>query len=189
MVTAGGITGVVERLSIRSLGLRDLQGVYHIVPFSSVEMDRIVNDRQVAGPNFATVIDDGSALSISARSIVPGAGAEGARDLIATLDLAGGGRIDLSAAQGTLGTDEGQARLSGGVALRSADGYRLEGAAFDIDRGAKARVVSDGPVTGTGPPGTIEAGGMTLARTGDDYVLNFTDGVKLVYLPPEVDGE
>jgi small conductance mechanosensitive channel len=37
VVTAGGITGVVERLSIRSLGLRDLHGVYHIVPFSSVE--------------------------------------------------------------------------------------------------------------------------------------------------------
>ena len=37
VVTAGGITGVVERLSIRSLGLRDLQGVYHIVPFSSVD--------------------------------------------------------------------------------------------------------------------------------------------------------
>ncbi|WP_051564654.1 mechanosensitive ion channel domain-containing protein [Desulfovermiculus halophilus] len=36
VVTAGGITGVAERLSIRSVGLRDLSGTYHIVPFSSV---------------------------------------------------------------------------------------------------------------------------------------------------------
>jgi small conductance mechanosensitive channel len=37
VVTAGGITGVAERLSIRSVGLRDLSGVYHLIPFSSVD--------------------------------------------------------------------------------------------------------------------------------------------------------
>lgn len=35
-VTAGGITGTVENLTIRSVGMRDLSGTYHIVPFSSV---------------------------------------------------------------------------------------------------------------------------------------------------------
>ncbi len=38
IVTAGGTTGVVERMTIRSLGLRDLSGTYHLVPFSSVDM-------------------------------------------------------------------------------------------------------------------------------------------------------
>ncbi|MBW5800103.1 mechanosensitive ion channel domain-containing protein [Halomonas elongata] len=37
VVTLGGITGTAERLSIRSVGLRDLSGTYHIVPFSSVD--------------------------------------------------------------------------------------------------------------------------------------------------------
>ncbi|MDZ7748389.1 MAG: mechanosensitive ion channel [Halofilum sp. (in: g-proteobacteria)] len=36
-VTAGGISGTAERLSIRSVGLRDLEGTFHIVPFSSVD--------------------------------------------------------------------------------------------------------------------------------------------------------
>jgi small conductance mechanosensitive channel len=36
-VTAGGISGTAERLSIRSVGLRDLEGTMHIVPFSSVD--------------------------------------------------------------------------------------------------------------------------------------------------------
>src|SRR3546814_11436324 len=36
VVTAGGITGTVERLTIRSVGIRDLSGVYHLVPFRSV---------------------------------------------------------------------------------------------------------------------------------------------------------
>ena len=38
IVTAGGTTGTVERLTIRSVSLRDLSGVFHIVPFSSVDM-------------------------------------------------------------------------------------------------------------------------------------------------------
>lgn len=37
VVGAGGITGVVERLTLRSVSLRDLSGVYHIIPFSSVD--------------------------------------------------------------------------------------------------------------------------------------------------------
>lgn len=37
VVTAGGITGVAEKLSIRSVSLRDLSGVYHLIPFSSVD--------------------------------------------------------------------------------------------------------------------------------------------------------
>jgi small conductance mechanosensitive channel len=37
VVTAGGITGVVEKLTIRSVGLRDVSGTFHVVPFSSVD--------------------------------------------------------------------------------------------------------------------------------------------------------
>lgn len=37
VVSAGGISGVVERLSIRSVSLRSLDGTLHIVPFSSVD--------------------------------------------------------------------------------------------------------------------------------------------------------
>jgi small conductance mechanosensitive channel len=37
VVTAAGITGVAEKLTIRSLSLRDLSGTYHLIPFSSVE--------------------------------------------------------------------------------------------------------------------------------------------------------
>jgi small-conductance mechanosensitive channel len=36
VVSAGGITGSVERLSVRSVSLRDLSGIFHIIPFSSV---------------------------------------------------------------------------------------------------------------------------------------------------------
>ncbi|WP_421622084.1 mechanosensitive ion channel domain-containing protein [Alkalilimnicola ehrlichii] len=37
VVTAAGITGTAETLTIRSVGIRDLSGTFHIVPFSSVD--------------------------------------------------------------------------------------------------------------------------------------------------------
>lgn len=38
VITVSGITGGVERLSVRSVSLRDAHGVFHIIPFSSVDM-------------------------------------------------------------------------------------------------------------------------------------------------------
>ncbi|WP_210115096.1 mechanosensitive ion channel domain-containing protein [Roseovarius aestuariivivens] len=38
VVTVGGTTGTVEKLTVRSVSLRDVQGTYHIIPFSSVDM-------------------------------------------------------------------------------------------------------------------------------------------------------
>jgi moderate conductance mechanosensitive channel len=37
VVTAGPITGVVEKLTIRSVSLRDVNGRYHMIPFSGVD--------------------------------------------------------------------------------------------------------------------------------------------------------
>lgn len=37
VVAVGGISGSVERLTIRSVSLRDVEGSYHIIPFSSVD--------------------------------------------------------------------------------------------------------------------------------------------------------
>ncbi len=38
VVTVGGTTGTIERLTVRSVSLRDLDGVFHIIPFSSIDM-------------------------------------------------------------------------------------------------------------------------------------------------------
>ena len=38
IITVGGITGGVEKLSVRSVSLRDAHGIFHIIPFSTVDM-------------------------------------------------------------------------------------------------------------------------------------------------------
>ena len=37
VITVAGITGTVEKLSIRSVGIRDVSGVFHLIPFSAVD--------------------------------------------------------------------------------------------------------------------------------------------------------
>lgn len=37
VVELGGVVGKVEKLSLRSVALRDVRGIYHIIPFSSVD--------------------------------------------------------------------------------------------------------------------------------------------------------
>ena len=41
VVTVAGTTGTVERLSVRSIGIRDIAGTYHLIPFSAV--DQVAN--------------------------------------------------------------------------------------------------------------------------------------------------
>jgi len=41
VVTAAGVSGVVERLTIRSVGLRDGSGTFHVIPFSAI--DKVAN--------------------------------------------------------------------------------------------------------------------------------------------------
>lgn len=53
VVGAGGITGAVERLTLRSVSLRDLSGVYHIIPFSSV--DSVANYQRIFSYHVAEV--------------------------------------------------------------------------------------------------------------------------------------
>ncbi|SEN22664.1 lipopolysaccharide export system protein LptC [Palleronia salina] len=169
----------------------DRRGTGNEVPFSSVEMDRLIVDQQISGPNYAAVTDDGGAVTVTARSVSPGA--EGtqrgtAENLLATLEDPSGSRIDLSAPGGNFDPVTGDATLNQGVALRSSDGYRLEAEGFDLDA-ARMRVTSEGTVEGTGPPGDLTAGKLTVRREDGAYVLNFTDGVKLVYDPKAARGE
>ncbi|WP_108259741.1 mechanosensitive ion channel domain-containing protein [Mangrovicoccus ximenensis] len=62
VVTVAGISGSVESLTIRSVGIRDLSGTYHLVPFSAVDtvsnfMRRFSYHVEVAGVSYGTDID------------------------------------------------------------------------------------------------------------------------------------
>lgn len=74
--------------------------------------------------------------------------------------------------------------LEGGVVLDTSDGYHVESARVEIDIGGET-ALAPGPVTGTGPRGSIEAGSMRASGTGDDGAgqIWFENRVRLVFIP------
>ena len=154
------------------------------LPYSEVDVQELARDQRLTDPQYSTVTDDGSALSVAAAVARPGAGGT-ADDLVMRYDTKDGLRIDLEATSGQIDQTGGQAILRDGVTITTSTGYKLTTSGLDaaLDR---TKVVSDGAVTATGPLGRIDAGRMEL-RHGDagidGYVLIFNDGVKLVYQP------
>jgi lipopolysaccharide export system protein LptC len=66
--------------------------------------------------------------------------------------------IDIAAPEGRLDTDAEIVELMGGVTLKQRGGLRPADRPADRDRLDRTRLESPGPVSGTGPPGTLEAG-------------------------------
>ena len=92
--------------------------------------------------------------------------------------------MDFSASQGVVNDREQTAQLIGDAVITNSAGYRMttEKLTAAMDR---IEAESAGPVTGTGPPGRIDAGKMQIdsdPETGNAHLL-FTNGVKLVYDP------
>ncbi|MDR4305698.1 mechanosensitive ion channel [Chelatococcus sambhunathii] len=52
-VTVAGVTGTVENLTIRSVGVRSVNGIYHLIPFSSV--DSVSNATKVFSYHMAEI--------------------------------------------------------------------------------------------------------------------------------------
>ncbi|EKE43346.1 hypothetical protein OCGS_2538 [Oceaniovalibus guishaninsula JLT2003] len=165
--------------------LSDRRGREVDLPYSEVQLDRILRERRVQNPDYASLTRDGSAITVTASEAVPDPAdpdRTDVSDLTATLDLAGGGRVDLSARRGTLDTGRSELLLEGDIRIVTTSGYDLRTealrAALDL-----TRVVADTAVTGQAPAGTLAAGSMELRKDGDRNLLRFADGVKLVYRP------
>ncbi|MEL7165480.1 MAG: mechanosensitive ion channel domain-containing protein [Pseudomonadota bacterium] len=92
VVTVAGTTGTVEKLTIRSVGLRDVAGTYHLIPFSSVDtvsnfMRRFAFHVEVAGIAYDSDMDAAKQAMHDAFDIVK-AGELGG-DIIAPLEWHG----------------------------------------------------------------------------------------------------
>lgn len=155
------------------------------LPFSDALSKDVTAGEQVGAPYFAGSTDRGDMLTMSARRASPdGDGRIRADAVSATLTLTDGSRIELHSGDALLTDARSEALLQGGVEIRSSTGYDMQTERFRASLD-KVEGESLGPVRGTGPTGTLEAGKMRIvsdAETGNTQLL-FTDGVKLVYVP------
>ena len=158
------------------------------IPYADVDVDALLRDQRVGEPNYSGVTRDGAAIEMRAAEARPDPAQPtrvGAELLTAAIELAGGGRLGIDAERGTIDTGRSTARLEGGVVILASDGTRVETDALDaaLDR---TEIASEGEVTADSPMGRMTAGRMTIrqdAATGG-MVVDFSDGVKLVYAPP-----
>lgn len=159
------------------------------IPYSQVELDKLLRDQRISDPRYAGMTEDGAAIRIGAASATPDP-EEPARlqteDLSARIETPDGGWLDIAAGQGMLDQGGALARMAGAVHIVSSTGYDMRTEALTARLDA-TDIESDGAVEAEGPLGRLEAGAMTLRRVGGtgDYVLDFKDGVQLVYTPPE----
>lgn len=155
------------------------------LPYSEVDVEELAREPRLTAPRYSGVTVDGAALSVTAEVARPdmaGTGDASATALTARLETPDGVTTDLSASDGALDTGAGVLRLAGDVRLAASNGYVITTNALTaaLDR---TLIESPGAVAATAPMGRIDAGAMRMTTEGDDYVVVFNGGVKLVYEP------
>lgn len=157
------------------------------VRVTDVDLTQRAHDQGATNPSFAGVMTGGEEVSFRAATVRPAPSDDErllAESAAASLLLNGGGVVDITAAKGEANQSQMTARLEGDVRVVTTTGYDIRTDIIDA-RFDTLFAETAGPVSGTGPPGTLDAGRMTLTsdpETGDAH-LRFTDGVKLIYMP------
>lgn len=153
------------------------------IPYAEIDVDRALRERGLTNPSFGGLTENGSVVSLRAERMVPQPDGSrfAASVLSGALELAAGGRIEVSAQAGSLDASTRTASLSGPVRISETGGHEIVADRIELDLGAGSAVAPEG-VSASGPLGELEAGTMTITSDGGGRVL-FDGGVRLLYRP------
>lgn len=160
------------------------------IPFAEVDATELASEQGIGNPNFSSVTNDGSSITLSAENARPNSTDQqivSTQQMTATIETSKGTRIVITAPAGIIDTTRKQTTLSGGVLMTTSTGYRVE---TDTIRAllSETEIAAENTVVAKGPMGNIKAGSMLLTQfssssQGDGYLLVFKGGVKLIYTP------
>ncbi|MDO5631266.1 MAG: hypothetical protein Q4G22_05440 [Paracoccus sp. (in: a-proteobacteria)] len=159
-------------------------GVEPNIPYAQVDAEEMARDPRITAPRYAGVTPDGAQVSLSAAEASTDPADGKVRTLRMDWRAPGDDGLIANLAAPLAETSPDSVHLSGGVQMHTSSGWRLtapEITALMTDD----RISATTGVTATAPFGEIEAGAMDLVpdETGAGHVLNFTDGVRLLYRP------
>ena len=157
------------------------------IPFAEKEIQERLRDQQITAPFFTGATAQGDELTFYADVLTTPDGKIGsnkAENVRVTITTAQGTsyRLQSNAAEIDLATN--RAELTDDVVIMTSTGYRLTSDLMTSGL-SSLDVESPGPVYGTAPEGTLEAGAMTVTQpqNGGATQLFFTNRVKLIYKP------
>lgn len=154
------------------------------VPFADDEVQERLSSQQVTGPYYSSVSANGDQIELVAQTVKTGSeiGTHKASDVEVTVDFARGFEAVVVANEADINMAEDLSDLMGDVEIVTSQGYVLTSDRMLV-RISAAELTSPGPVIGTLPFGTINAGAMQFYAPEDNQngQLFFTSGVKLIY--------
>ncbi|GIX15781.1 MAG: hypothetical protein KatS3mg118_3740 [Paracoccaceae bacterium] len=161
------------------------------IRFSARDFAALQQGLRLSLPRFSGTTEAGEPFVVSADWALPDAPdpAEIRLHAIrATITLADGREVALTAADGLLMPRAQTVELTGGVEVTTTDGYRAETDRASADLRRRI-LIAPGPVTAEGPLGRIEAGRLSVLRPDPrkdpdaEELIVFEDRVRLVYRP------
>ena len=159
----------------------------NIIPYSRVDLQERMEEGIVSNPHFSGATSGGDLITFTAKTAKPNPDDNSqaqAEQLSARIDLSSGTRITFASDAAQLDTTQETAWLTGGVTVVSSTGYDLQTDSLHTSM-REIDAETDGPISGTGPAGSLDAGKMILTSdpaTKDAHLL-FTNRVKLIYQP------
>ncbi|MBM3604556.1 MAG: hypothetical protein FJX25_07300 [Alphaproteobacteria bacterium] len=157
------------------------------IPYAEVDAEAAAREGRIVAPEYSAVTEDGVQLALRAAQAVPGNGTGAARDLRLDWERPDGLRAELTAPRGDVA--EGRVSLDGGVTMTTSSGWRIEARRIEAETVASV-VTADQGIQARAPFGELRAGRMRLApdpaldAAEAPAILNFSDGVRLIYQPP-----
>ncbi len=153
------------------------------------EVRTLNDDLRMVSPRIADVDSQGRPYTINAESAVQDAD-DPALIHLDQVDAdmvgdAGASWTAVSSDKGRLNTDEEWVDLEDNVMLFTDEGFEFHGrlVRVDLDSGD---ISSDEPVSGQGPAGRFEAGGIRVTESGN--VINLIDGSKVIIFQSDSGG-
>jgi lipopolysaccharide export system protein LptC len=160
------------------------------VVFSPGDVEALGSGLRIDNPTFTGTTRGEDRFRFTAALVEPDAAPpQRARitTLAGTLWLHNGPEVTVSAERGDLDIPTQRLDLSGQVVITTSNGYRMVTDKATVDLRAGAFVAGDEVVT-TGPLGEITSGSLHVApaaESGEARRFSFSDGVRLVYDPPD----
>jgi lipopolysaccharide export system protein LptC len=158
--------------------------------FTAEELATLGAGLKLDNPRFAGVTGRGESYSVQADWALPDSAMPLRIDLEkprGEVALEDGRKLTGNARTGQMLRLERRLILEGAVVLDTSDGYHMETERLELDLEGKA-AHAPGPVSGTGPNGTIESGSLRFeagSKAGGPGKIWFENRVRLVFSPGE----